>query len=58
MPLKLKLVRFKNSAIFHNGHLQVKKQTAKLILTNSENKDKSQFKDMFRFGGTKLNVNL
>ena len=32
--------KFKNSAIFHNGHLLVKNQTAKLILTNYKNKDK------------------
>lgn len=29
-----------NSAIFHNGHLEVKKQNAKLILTNIEGADK------------------
>jgi hypothetical protein len=33
--------KFKNFAIFHNGHLDVKKQKAKLILTNKKNKDKT-----------------
>ena len=32
--------KFKNSAIFHNGHLVVESQTAKLILTNYKNEDK------------------
>lgn len=42
--------KFKNLAIFHNGHLDVKKQRAKLILTNFENKDK-----IFTFKIPKLN---
>jgi len=42
--------KFKNSAIFHNGHLMVKNQTAKLILTNTKNKDK-----IFTFKIPKLN---
>ena len=45
-PIRL----FKNSAIFHNGHLLVKNQTAKLILTNYKNKDK-----IFTFKITNLN---
>ena len=32
--------KFKNTAIFHNGHLKVKEQVAKIILTNFKNKDK------------------
>ena len=32
--------KFKNTAIFHNGHLRVKSQVAKIILTNFKNKDK------------------
>tara|TARA_B100000767_G_scaffold275759_1_gene315178 strand:- start:21724 stop:23145 length:1422 start_codon:yes stop_codon:yes gene_type:complete len=35
--------QFNNSALFHNGHLEVNEQKAKLILTNSKNKDKVLF---------------
>ena len=42
--------KFRNIAIFHNGHLNVKKQNAKIILTNKKNKDK-----IFLFKIPKLN---
>ena len=32
--------RFINKAIFHNGHINLNKQKARLILTNQDGKDK------------------